>query len=84
MALSEDLDICLSDSLEELDESLLDEEHVNDPFLFDDPLDPFPKHSSYTEASKLNDVFNFQGPSAINLTHRPINCRSIKKIPGNC
>ena len=78
MALSEDLDICLSDTLEELDETLLDDdEHINDPFLFDDPLDPFPKHSPYIEESKLNDFFNFQGPSAINLMH--VNCRSIKK-----
>ena len=84
MALSEDLDICLSDTLEELDETLLDDdEHINDPFLFDDPLDPFPKHSPYIEESKLNDFFNFQGPSAINLMH--VNCRNIKKkFPGNC
>jgi hypothetical protein len=74
MALTQDL----NDSLEEFDEAVLDG-HKNDHFLFDDPMDPFPKNSPYIEESKLNDFFNFQGASAVNIMH--INCRRLRR---NC
>ena len=76
MALSSNLDEYQNNSLEENDATELDVQDY-DPFLFDDPMDPFPKNSPYIEESKLNDFFNFQSSSAINLIH--INCRSLKQ-----
>jgi len=74
MALSSNLDEYQNNSLEENDATELDVQDY-DPFLFDDPMDPFPKNSPYIEESKLNDFFNFQSSSAINLIH--INCSVV-------